>query len=189
MAGNSSPSSQLDRDQTEWVRAHEALSRLAQGRSAADALEGRCLAAHRGQLSIAGSVSTGVRFRHADGSDYGRVAGPAVAETQAKAFVALRGLGFRERDVRRVLAELSRSCDGRECELEGVLRGALLRLTSPGANSRRGGGHVGVASFWLTLLRLWRAWAVASTDQGLKGSSRTHVGGMLRRRGLGCVGE
>lgn len=88
-------------------------------------------AAHSGELGIFGRVSTGVRFRHADGGEYGHVAAPAVAEIRTKAFAALRGLGFRERDVRRVLAELSQSGEEREVELESVLRCALSRLTAP----------------------------------------------------------
>lgn len=91
-------------------------------------------AAHRGELGIFGRVSTGVRFRHADGSEYGRVAAPVVAEIRTKAFAALRGLGFRERDVRRVLAELSPSGEEREAELESVLRCALSRLTFSGTS-------------------------------------------------------
>jgi 5-methylcytosine-specific restriction endonuclease McrA len=92
-------------------------------------------AAHRGQLAISGSVSTGVRFRHADGSDYGHVTDPLIAETQAKAFAALRGLGFREREVRRVLGEVLQSSSDGERDLESVLRRALSRLRSPGAVS------------------------------------------------------
>ena len=92
-------------------------------------------AAHRGELSIAGSLSRGVRFQHADGSDYGQMVNPHVVETQAKAFAALRRLGFRERDVRRVLAEVSESSADREPQVESVLRSALARLTAPCANS------------------------------------------------------
>jgi 5-methylcytosine-specific restriction endonuclease McrA len=92
-------------------------------------------AAHRGQLAISGSASTGVRFRHADGSDYGQVAQPLFAETQAKAFAALRGLGFREHEVRRVLGEVSQTSSDREPDLESLLRRALSRLTSPGASA------------------------------------------------------
>jgi hypothetical protein len=92
-------------------------------------------AAHRGALSVVGSVSRGVRFQHADGSDYGRVVKPHVVETQAKAFAALRRLGFRERDVRRVLAEISQSSADREPPIESVLRSALARLTACCANS------------------------------------------------------
>jgi Holliday junction resolvasome RuvABC DNA-binding subunit len=56
-----------------------------------------------------------------------------MAETHARVFAALRGLGFREREVRHVLAELSPSLSGREADLESVLRCALSRLTSHGA--------------------------------------------------------
>ena len=45
MANASFGASELDREQTDWVRAHEALSRLARERAAADAEEGRWLLA------------------------------------------------------------------------------------------------------------------------------------------------
>jgi hypothetical protein len=35
---------------------------------------------------VSGSVATGIRFRHADGSDYGRAPEPGAVEIQAKAF-------------------------------------------------------------------------------------------------------
>lgn len=79
---------------------------------------------------ITEQLSSGVRFRHPDGSDYGQLAKPQVAETHAKTFAALRCLGFRERAVRRVLAEISQSSDGRQPDLESVLRSALSRLTT-----------------------------------------------------------
>src|SRR5688500_2086156 len=41
----------------------------------------------------------GLTFRHADGSVYGRVIAPVVADARAKAFLALRCLGFRESEV------------------------------------------------------------------------------------------
>jgi len=88
-------------------------------------------AAHRGQLGVVGSVSTGVRFQHVDGSDYGQLGRPRVAETHAKAFAALRQLGFCERDVRRALTELAQQRDGREADIESVLRSALGRLSAP----------------------------------------------------------
>src|SRR5690606_27997957 len=43
-------------------------------------------AVHEGRLLIDGSASRGFRFRHADGSAYGRVADPLTAELHAKAF-------------------------------------------------------------------------------------------------------
>jgi hypothetical protein len=86
-------------------------------------------AAHHGKVRVTGSVPAGVRFQHADGSDYGLVARPQVAQLRAKAFAALRGLGFRERDVHRVLAEEAHDVDGGDESLESVLRSALARLT------------------------------------------------------------
>jgi 5-methylcytosine-specific restriction endonuclease McrA len=92
-------------------------------------------AAHRGELLVTGSVSTGVRFRHADGSDYGRALEPRVAEIQVKAFAALRGLGFREGEIRRALAESRKRGDDGQATIERVVRDALARLTAPRAHS------------------------------------------------------
>jgi RuvA, C-terminal domain len=109
------------------------------GRNDADNLVTLCgvhhRAAHHGQLRVTGSAADGVRFQHADGSEYGLVARPQVAQLRAKAFAALRGLGFRERDVHRVLAEEAHDADGRDQNLESVLRSALARLTD--ARARR----------------------------------------------------
>jgi hypothetical protein len=91
-------------------------------------------AAHRGELVVTGGVSTTVRFRHSDGSDYGRTLEPRAAETHAKAFAALRGLGFREGEVRRALAE-SREGGSVHEGTERVVRDALAKLTAPRAHS------------------------------------------------------
>jgi hypothetical protein len=63
-------------------------------------------AVHRGQLVIDGKVSTGLRFRHADGLPYGAL--PLVIDSDSieKVFLGLRGLGFSERDCRRALEEV-----------------------------------------------------------------------------------
>ena len=92
-------------------------------------------AAHRGELAVEGSLSTGVRFRHADGSDYGQALEPRAVEIQAKAFAALRGLGFREGDVRRALAESCKRGDDRTANIERLVRDALARLTAPRAHA------------------------------------------------------
>ena len=92
-------------------------------------------AAHRGELVVAGSVSTGVRFRHADGTDYGRAPEPRVAEIQAKAFSALRGLGFREGEVRRALTDSCKRDDALEAGVERLVRDALAKLTAPHARA------------------------------------------------------
>jgi hypothetical protein len=63
-------------------------------------------ALHRGEIFVEGDARTGVRFRHADGTPYGGPVEPRALDTLAKVFGALRGLGFREAEIRRVLAAL-----------------------------------------------------------------------------------
>ena len=118
---------------------HHVELRAEGGRNDADNLITLCgvhhRAAHRGELVVAGRVSTSVRFRHADGSDYGQAVEPRVAEIQAKAFAALRGLGFREIEVRRALADSCKRGDDRVTNIERVVRDALAKLTAPHAHS------------------------------------------------------
>jgi HNH endonuclease/RuvA, C-terminal domain len=90
-------------------------------------------AVHRGELSIELIIehggAAGLRFCHADGTLYGQPATPEAVDVQAKVFSALRNLGFREREVRAVLAELRRD---EPCEptAAGLLREALRRIRS-----------------------------------------------------------
>ena len=81
-------------------------------------------ALHRGRLRIDGKVSGGLRFRHADGTVYGFMPSPALADASAKAFAGLRGLGFSERTARVVL---DRALDGApaEASAEALLRSAI----------------------------------------------------------------
>jgi 5-methylcytosine-specific restriction endonuclease McrA len=88
-------------------------------------------AAHRGELVIEGRVSTGLQFRHADGTDYGGVTNVAssAVDAQTKAFQALRRLGFGERESRQALAEVL--AEGHpEASVETTLRNALERLAA-----------------------------------------------------------
>jgi 5-methylcytosine-specific restriction endonuclease McrA len=121
-----------------FVDLHHVLPRSKGGRNEADNLITLCgahhRAAHRAELVVAGNVSTGVRFRHADGNDYGQALEPRVAETRAKAFAALRGLGFREGEIRRALAESCKHGHQREANIERVVRDALAKLTAPRAH-------------------------------------------------------
>ncbi|HKO92261.1 MAG TPA: HNH endonuclease [Polyangiaceae bacterium] len=117
---------------TVFVDVHHIQLRAEGGRNAAENLITLCgvhhRASHRGQLLIEGASET-ARFRHADGSPYGRVEAPQAFEAQAKAFAALRSLGFREGDVRAAMARLR---DERELvagTTEEWLRAALGRLT------------------------------------------------------------
>jgi hypothetical protein len=88
-------------------------------------------AAHEGELVIEGQVTTGVRFKHADGSDYGAVMDvtASAVDAQTKAFQALRQLGFTERDARRALSDTLEQV-GSGADTETCLRAALEVLTS-----------------------------------------------------------
>jgi hypothetical protein len=84
-------------------------------------------ACHRGELMVKGRVSSGLSFHHADGTEYGGTVSMTDADVQSRAFRALRNLGFREREVRRALAEVT--AQQGHVELEVTLRAALQRLT------------------------------------------------------------
>ncbi len=80
-------------------------------------------AVHRGRLIVAGSASAGFTFQHADGSAYGSVAAPERADAAARVFVAMRGLGFKEKEARRAVDAASRG--GAASSVEKLLRAAL----------------------------------------------------------------
>jgi Holliday junction resolvasome RuvABC DNA-binding subunit len=77
---------------------------------------------------VKGRVSSGLSFHHADGTEYGGTVSMTDADVQSRAFRALRNLGFREREVRRALAEVTAQ-PRHVPELEATLRAALQRLT------------------------------------------------------------
>jgi hypothetical protein len=85
-------------------------------------------ALHRGELEVQSKAST-ARFQHADGSFYGGVANPKTLDLTSKVFSALRGLGFREAEVRAVLGELRTRDELHGACIQDWLRAALARLT------------------------------------------------------------
>jgi hypothetical protein len=87
-------------------------------------------ACHRGNLSIEGRAPSSLRFRHADGSDYGGAVSPHDADVQAQAFRALRALGFGERETRGVLRQCATTHVGPSAKLEPLLRHAIGLLTA-----------------------------------------------------------
>jgi 5-methylcytosine-specific restriction endonuclease McrA len=94
-------------------------------------------AQHRGQLVIEGRVSTGLVFRHADGSSYGSIVNPVAADTYAQVFRALCALGFRERQARDALERVRAQTHVGEPIFQGVIREALVVLTESGPSSPR----------------------------------------------------
>jgi len=71
-------------------------------------------------------TASSARFAHADGTRYGGVVTPAAADVRAKAFQALRGLGFGEGDAKRALAKIPNAVSS----LEQIIRHALSELGS-----------------------------------------------------------
>ena len=86
-------------------------------------------AAHAGALIIAGSVSSGLRFLHADGSSYGELESPQNQELYTKLFAALRSLGFREKESRQALEQV-RQKRPRDTDASALLRAAVWELTA-----------------------------------------------------------
>jgi hypothetical protein len=85
-------------------------------------------AQHRCQLIIEGRVSTGLVFRHANGTLYGSVVSAHAAASFEEAFRALRSLGFREGESRTALAHVRADAKLAHENTEKVLRAALAAL-------------------------------------------------------------
>jgi hypothetical protein len=88
-------------------------------------------AAHRGQLVIEGDAHVSLCFRHGDGAEYGQTLQPRALDVSAKIFSALQGLGFREREIRAVLAELRQDNELRNASISELLRESLRRIHVP----------------------------------------------------------
>ncbi len=85
-------------------------------------------ALHRGELVISGTVSLGLVFGHADGTEYGRAVAPHTVDLSTKAFDALRTLGFGEGEVRRALGRVGQATRS-AATVQEILRAALAVLT------------------------------------------------------------
>jgi hypothetical protein len=85
-------------------------------------------AVHRGQLLIDRDSEGATSFRHSDGTAYGSPMAPRLIDAHAKVFSALRQLGFREGEVKTVLAELRSDAELHGASVEHLLREALRRI-------------------------------------------------------------
>jgi len=88
---------------------------------------------HEGRLSVTGSASSRLHFAHADGTPYGGAVAPTVADVRAKAFQALRTLGYREGEAKRALARVQRSVTSIEELVRQALRELAPRQSHPSA--------------------------------------------------------
>ena len=128
-----------------WVDVHHLRLRSEGGRHSLQNLLCLCGAHHRavhhGQLELERSESGALCVRHADGTEYGGLLRPHLLELRAKVFSALRQLGFREAQVRAALEPLPEEPGGAQVSFDGLLRAALARLRSPGAQRKRAQAH------------------------------------------------
>jgi len=120
-----------------WVDVHHIQLRSEGGRHSLQNLVCLCGAHHRavhtGRLRLERDENGAVRARHADGTDYGGLLHPQRLELRAKVFSALRQLGFREAQVRTALEPCADQPAVAQASFDGLLRAALARLRSPGA--------------------------------------------------------
>lgn len=115
-----------------FVDLHHLTPRAEGGNHDPDQLVVLCSAHHRalhaGRLEIEGTVSSGLSFRHAGGAPYGQVELPGTIEVYQKAFVLLRGLGFREGEARRTLDQVRKETGAND--VESVVRRGLALLAA-----------------------------------------------------------
>lgn len=94
-------------------------------------------ALHLGQLTLTGTPSTGLVFRHADGSEYGSVPSASRSDIAEKVFLALTGQGFSEKQARGALSKVLTNTEAKTCEQ--VLRASLFWLTKEAVSRPRRG--------------------------------------------------
>jgi 5-methylcytosine-specific restriction endonuclease McrA len=115
-----------------FVDVHHVQPRSEGGRHEASNLLTLCSAhhraTHRGELLIEREHEEAFTFRHADGAAYGSPILPRLVDMHAKVFAALRHLGFREGEVKGVLAELRGDAELGGASVEHLLREALRRI-------------------------------------------------------------
>ena len=87
-------------------------------------------ALHRGQLLVTGRVSTGLDFRHADGTPYGAHVSAEDVDAYVEVHKALRTMGFREGETKRALEQV-RQRPHVGAGVEPGLREALFVLSEP----------------------------------------------------------
>jgi len=114
-----------------FVDVHHIIPRAEAGQNEPDNMVCLCEAHHRavheGRLVVDGKPSTGLTFRHADGSPYGGTLQVGAAERNAQVFAALRQLGFTERQCRSALDRCSAMLPA-TASREELLRVALSLL-------------------------------------------------------------
>jgi 5-methylcytosine-specific restriction endonuclease McrA len=114
-----------------FLDVHHLMARSEGGAHKFDNLVTLCAAHHRalhfGQLTIEGTPSSGLVFRHTDGSTYGGAPDVARVDAIQKVFLALTGQGFSEKQARAALVHASNRSGPKTSKQ--LLRASLLWLT------------------------------------------------------------
>lgn len=84
-------------------------------------------AVHAGRLVVEGSASKGLVFRHADGRPYGGRLAAALAAAAADAFLALKALGFKEKESRKAVDAVVPHV-GEQATVQDIIKGGLAIL-------------------------------------------------------------
>jgi hypothetical protein len=117
--------------QAAWVDVHHLTLKSEGGGHDADNLATFCAAhhtaVHEGRLVVEGRPSTGLTFRHADGTIYGRCPSPAASTAAADTFLALKTLGYKEKEARWAIGRIMPHV-GHDATLEDLIRRALAAL-------------------------------------------------------------
>ncbi len=133
-----------------FLDVHHLRARSEAGTHDVDNLATLCAAHHRalhlGQLTIEGTPSSGLEFRHADGSKYGSAPDAARIDAVQKVFLALTSQGFSEKQAREALAQVPTDANAKTCEQ--VLRASLLWLTRKPLRQSVGQARKGPAHPW-----------------------------------------
>jgi hypothetical protein len=115
-----------------FVDLHHVVARSEGGDHDPDTLAVLCSAhhraVHRGQLVVEGRISSGLSFRHADGTTYGRVVDARLASVCEEVFRALCSLGFRDGEARRAVERARATVQEREPSVPEMLRRTLAGL-------------------------------------------------------------
>ena len=116
-----------------FVQVHHIVPRAEAGQHEPDNLACLCTAHHRavhaGRLVIEGRPSTGLTFRHADGTRYGGAVRAEAVDRNAQVFAALLSQGFQERQSRAALERCAKTL-APDATRTDLLRAAILMLTS-----------------------------------------------------------
>jgi hypothetical protein len=124
--------------QAVWLDIHHIEWREEGGGHHPDNLSTLCAAhhtaVHEGRLVVEGKPSTGLTFRHADGTIYGKKPNLPASAASADAFLALKTLGYKEKEARFAITKALAHVG--QAGLEELIRRGLQELRTDRCSTR-----------------------------------------------------